>query len=113
MDCDGASVKGRWLLFAPLGMAHSVAETDWHGNYILLSQVWSTALDRRGSAPPAGEWGWEGKRLLPDGWMHIMATVSGPQPATGPVYGATLWLFGPEQGLPKAASPRKAIAASM
>jgi CubicO group peptidase (beta-lactamase class C family) len=29
-----------------------------------------------------------------------MTTPSGPQPAAGPGYGATLWLFGPAQGLP-------------
>ena len=43
---------------------------------------------------------WQGKRLLPEGWMRYMTTPSGPQPASGPGYGATLWLFGPEQGLP-------------
>ena len=32
-------------LFAPLGMRHTVAETDWRGNFILSSQVWSTARD--------------------------------------------------------------------
>ncbi|HYZ47958.1 MAG TPA: serine hydrolase, partial [Sphingomonas sp.] len=26
---------------------------------------------------------------------------SGPQPAEGPGYGATMWLFGPKQGLPQ------------
>ena len=29
-----------------------------------------------------------------------MATPSGPQPAQGEGYGATLWLFGSKQGLP-------------
>ena len=32
--------------------------------------------------------------------MRYMTTPSGPQPASGPGYGATLWLFGPAQGLP-------------
>ncbi|MCD2323336.1 beta-lactamase family protein [Sphingomonas sp. IC-56] len=89
-------------LFAPIGMAHTVAETDWHGNYILSSQVWSTARDlARLGLFWLQDGVWEGKRLLPEGWMHIMTTASGPQPANGPGYGATLWLFGPEQGLPK------------
>ncbi|WP_200884971.1 hypothetical protein [Croceibacterium mercuriale] len=30
-----------------------------------------------------------------------MTTASGPQPDSGPGYGATMWLFGPEQGLPE------------
>jgi len=35
------------------------------------------------------------------GWMRYMTTPSGPQPATGPGYGATMWLFAPAQGLPE------------
>ena len=44
---------------------------------------------------------WAGKRILPAGWMTYMTTPSGPQPDSGPGYGATLWLFGPKQGLPE------------
>ncbi|MEN2785038.1 hypothetical protein ACFOKI_14590 [Sphingomonas qilianensis] len=43
---------------------------------------------------------WAGQRLLPRGWVRTMTTASGPQPASGPGYGATMWLFGPQQGLP-------------
>jgi CubicO group peptidase (beta-lactamase class C family) len=89
-------------LFAPLGMTHSVAETDWHGNYILSSQVWSTARDlARLGLFWMQDGVWAGKRLLPEGWMRAMTAASGPQPASGPGYGATLWLFGPKQGLPE------------
>lgn len=89
-------------LFAPLGMAHTVAETDWQGNYILSSQVWSTARDlARLGLFWLQDGVWAGKRLLPEGWMHTMTMASGPQPASGPGYGATMWLFGPEQGLPE------------
>ncbi|SFR87922.1 serine hydrolase domain-containing protein [Sphingomonas jatrophae] len=88
-------------LFGPLGMAHTVAETDWHGNYILSSQVWSTARDlARLGLFWLQDGVWAGKRLLPKGWVRAMTTPSGPQPASGPGYGATMWLFGPEQGLP-------------
>ena len=44
---------------------------------------------------------WQGKRMLPAGWMRTMTTPSGPQPLSGPGYGATMWLFGPKQGLPE------------
>lgn len=88
-------------LFAPLGMTHSVAETDWQGNYILSSQVWSTARDlARLGQLWLDDGVWNGRRLLPAGWMTYMTTPSGPQPATGPGYGATMWLFGEKQGLP-------------
>lgn len=88
-------------LFAPLGMRATVAETDWQGNFILSSQVWSTARDlARLGQFWLDDGVWAGKRLLPEGWMQRMTTPSGPQPAQGPGYGATLWLFGPKEGLP-------------
>lgn len=89
-------------LFDRIGMNHSVAETDWRGNFILSSQVWSTARDlARLGLLWLNDGVWQGQRLLPEGWVDYMARPSGPQPARGPGYGATLWLFGPEQGLPK------------
>lgn len=88
-------------LFGPLGMTHTVAERDWRGNYILSSQVWSTARDLARLGQFWLQDGvWAGQRLLPEGWMRYMTTPNGPQPASGPGYGATLWLFGPAQGLP-------------
>ncbi|HCB76946.1 MAG TPA: serine hydrolase [Sphingomonas bacterium] len=88
-------------LFAPLGMTHTVAEQDWRGNYILSSQVWSTARDlARLGQFWLDDGVWQGRRLLPAGWMKRMTTPAGPQPAKGPGYGATLWRFGPDQGLP-------------
>ena len=87
--------------FDALGMRHTVAEQDWRGNYILSSQVWSTARDLARLGQFWLQDGvWQGKRLLPEGWMHYMTTPTGPQPADGPGYGATMWLFGPKQGLP-------------
>ena len=88
-------------LFAPLGMAHTQAGTDWQGNYILSSQIWSTARDLARLGQFWLQDGvWQGRRLLPPGWMRYLTTPSGPQPADGPGYGATMWLFGPKQGLP-------------
>lgn len=88
-------------LFATLGMTHTVAETDWHGNYVLSSQVWSTARDLARLGQFWLQDGiWAGRRVLPAQWMTRMTTPSGPQPASGPGYGATMWLFGPAQGLP-------------
>jgi len=88
-------------LFATLGMRHTVAERDWAGNYVLSSQVWSTARDLARLGQFWLQDGvWAGKRLLPQGWLATMTDPSGPQPADGPGYGATLWLFGPAQGLP-------------
>ncbi len=88
-------------LFAALGMTHTQAGVDPHGNYILSSQVWSTARDLARLGQFWLQDGvWQGQRLLPEGWVKYMTTPSGPQPADGPGYGATMWLFGPKQGLP-------------
>jgi len=88
-------------LFSPLGMTHTVAERDWRGDYILSSQVWSTARDLARLGQFWLQDGvWQGRRLLPEGWMRYMTAPTGPQPATGPGYGATMWLFGAAQGLP-------------
>jgi CubicO group peptidase (beta-lactamase class C family) len=88
-------------LFEPLGMTRTVAEQDVGGNFILSSQVWSTARDlARLGLLWINDGVWQGRRILPQGWMRYMTTPSGPQPASGPGYGATMWLFGPAQGLP-------------
>lgn len=89
-------------LFAPLGMTHTTAGTDWRGNFVLSSQVYTTARDLARLGQFWLQDGvWQGQRLLPAGWMRYLTTPSGPQPADGPGYGATLWLFGPKQGLPE------------
>jgi CubicO group peptidase (beta-lactamase class C family) len=88
-------------LFRPLGMVHTTTGIDWQGNFVLSSQVWSTARDfARLGELWRNDGVWQGKRILPEGWMKYMTTPSGPQPAMGPGYGATLWLFGSKQGLP-------------
>lgn len=88
-------------LFAALGMTRTIAEQDVGGNFILSSQVWSTARDlARLGLLWINDGVWQGRRILPEGWMRYMTTASGPQPARGPGYGATIWLFGPVQGLP-------------
>lgn len=90
-------------LFAKLGMAGTVAETDWQGDYILSSQVWATADDlaklgqlylNDGKLP-------SGERILPEGWVKYVTTPSGPQPTTGTFgYGAGFWLLNREEGVP-------------
>ncbi|MFM7404108.1 MAG: serine hydrolase domain-containing protein [Erythrobacter sp.] len=89
-------------LFAKLGMNHTVAETDWKGNYVLSSQVWATAPDlvrlgelylRNGKLP-------SGERILPEGWARYVSTPSGPQPEGEFGYGAGFWLLNRSEGVP-------------
>lgn len=88
-------------LFDKIGMTRTVAERDWRDNFILSSQVWSTPRDlARLGLLYLNDGVWQGERLLPVGWVDYVTRPSGPQPETGPGYGATFWLFGPAQGLP-------------
>jgi CubicO group peptidase (beta-lactamase class C family) len=89
-------------LFARLGMTRTIAEQDLHGNFILSSQVWSTARDLARLGQFWLQDGvWQGERILPEGWMKYMTTPGGPQPPKGTGYGATMWLLGPKEGLPE------------
>jgi CubicO group peptidase (beta-lactamase class C family) len=91
----------RTELFAKLGMTRTVAERDAGGNFVLSSQVFSSARDfARLGLFWLDDGVWQGQRILPAGWMKYMTTPSGPQPESGAGYGATMWLFGPKQGLP-------------
>ena len=89
-------------LFDRLDMTRTFAETDWRGNYILSSQVWTTARDLARFGQFYVQDGiWEGERLLPEGWRARVTAPSGPQPPTGAFgYGATFWLMNRSQGVP-------------
>jgi CubicO group peptidase (beta-lactamase class C family) len=90
-----------------IGMRRTFPETDWQGNYILSSQVWTTARDLARLGQLYLQDGvWNGERLLPEGWSKYVATPAPAQPANAtngnaPGYGAQFWLFGPKQGLPE------------
>lgn len=90
-------------LFDAIGMHHTVAETDWQGNYILSSQVWSTAPDllRLGQLYLDDGVLPDGTRVLPEGWVDYVSTPSGPQPEGRNMgYGAGWWLFNNYEGIP-------------
>ncbi|WP_430423901.1 serine hydrolase domain-containing protein [Phenylobacterium sp.] len=87
-----------------IGMNHTTLETDWQGNYILSSQVWTTSRDlARLGLLYLNDGVWNGERLLPEGWAKFVATPAPAQPPNGPGYGAFFWLHGPAQGLPEGA----------
>lgn len=88
-------------LFGSVGMAHSIAETDWRGNYVSSSQMWTTARDlARFGQLYLNDGVWDGTRLLPAGWTRYVATPSGPQPPGPFGYGATFWLLNKSPGVP-------------
>jgi CubicO group peptidase (beta-lactamase class C family) len=82
------------LLF-PIGMTHTRLETDWDGNFVLSSQVWTTARDlARLGLLHLNDGVWNGQRLLPRGWVRYVSTPAPAQPAEPrPGYGAQWWLY--------------------
>ncbi len=88
-------------LFARLGMHDTRAETDWRGNYVLSSQVWSTARDLARFGQLYLDDGMiDGERVLPEAWLEYVSRPSGPQPPGEQGYGATFWLFDKSDGIP-------------
>ena len=88
-------------LFRTLGMHDTWAETDWRGNYVLSSQVWSTARDLARFGQLYLDDGLvDGARILPEGWLAYVSRPSGPQPRGEQGYGATFWLFDKSEGVP-------------
>ena len=88
-------------LFRRLGMHDTWAETDWRGNYVLSSQVWTTARDlARFGQLYLHDGMVDGVRILPENWLEYVSTPSGPQPTGEQGYGATFWLMNRSEGIP-------------
>ncbi|HEX8380503.1 MAG TPA: serine hydrolase, partial [Allosphingosinicella sp.] len=84
-----------------IGMNRTVPETDWQGNFILSSQVWTTARDLgRLGLLYLNDGMWNGERILPPGWGAYVSRHGPAQPASGHGYGATFWTFPAAAGLP-------------
>lgn len=89
-------------LLYKIGMTHTKLETDWQGNFIMSSQVWTTARDMaRLGLLYLQDGVWNGERLLPEGWGAYVSTPAPSQPtirslegAAYPGYGAQWWLYG-------------------
>lgn len=101
-------------LLHPIGMYHTVPEMDWGGDFILSSQVWTTARDlgRLGQLYlDDGVWAYDGKakRILPEGWASYVAAPAPAQPTNrlgeqaaepGRGYGAQFWRYENYPGVP-------------
>lgn len=91
-------------LLHPLGMYHTRMEIDHLGNFVGSSQIYTTARDLlRFGLFLANDGEWDGRRILPRGWMQFSTT---PAPARPPRpdqwgYGAQFWLLDQMPGVPK------------
>jgi CubicO group peptidase (beta-lactamase class C family) len=96
-------------VLGPLGMDHTFLETDWNGDLVMSSQVWTTARDlARLGQLYLNDGMWDHKRILPEGWAKFVSTPAPAQPPLTrpdgsqiPGYGAQFWLFGERLGLPE------------
>jgi CubicO group peptidase (beta-lactamase class C family) len=88
-------------LFWKVGMTRTVPETDWEGNFIISSQVWTTSRDlARMGLLYLADGVWQGERILPAGWGAYVSRHGPAQPASGGGYGASFWTFPTGSGLP-------------
>jgi len=77
-------------IFDPIGAASFTLEPDASGTFISSSFVYATARDwARLGQLYLQDGVWNGKRLLPEGWAHYVAT---PAAASNGQYGAHFWL---------------------
>lgn len=87
--------------FDGIGMTRTFVEHDTDGDYILSSQVWTSARDlARLGLLYQNDGLWQGQRLLPVDWRRFVTTPSGPQPAGMFGYGAGFWLLNKSSGIP-------------
>lgn len=97
-------------LLHKIGMFHTVPEMDWDGDFVMSSQVWTTARDlgRLGQLY-LNDGKWEGEQILPKGWAEYVAAPAPAQPANrlgekasepGRGYGAQFWRYENYPGVP-------------
>lgn len=80
----------RQALFGPLGMGTALFETDAVGNFVGSSFVYAAARDWARLGQLLLQDGvWDGKRILPEGWVRFISTPT-PQSPDG-CYGAHWW----------------------
>lgn len=94
-------------LLHKIGMTHTYPETDWGGNFVMSSQVWTTSRDLlRLGLLHLNDGVWNGERILPEGWAQYVATPAPSQPPKpandrpSRGYGAQWWLFQDFPGIP-------------
>jgi CubicO group peptidase (beta-lactamase class C family) len=105
-DAEYLTFPHRALLHR-IGMRDTVPELDPYGNFILSSQVYTTARDlARFGMLYLDDGVWNGERILPEGWVEF---ASRPAPASLLLpedheahagYGAQFWLYGRHPRLP-------------
>ena len=83
-------------LFRPIGMMNTAAEFDLAGNFYASSLIQATAQDfARFGLLHLRDGVWDGKRILPEGYVDFVRTPTTAEGATA--YGAHWWLSLPNK----------------
>jgi CubicO group peptidase (beta-lactamase class C family) len=86
-------------LFTPIGMQSAVARFDAAGTWIASSFVHCTARDfARFGYLYLRDGMWDGRRVLPEGWVDHGRRVRSSDDVDGTFYGAHWWVVGDEFG---------------
>jgi CubicO group peptidase (beta-lactamase class C family) len=78
-------------LFDPIGARHFVLETDAWGNFVMTGFDYGSARDwARFGLLHLRDGVWQGKRILPEGWVTFVSTPAPADKTRG--YGGLFWL---------------------
>ena len=101
-DADYWAYPAR-ALFEPIGATTAVLETDSAGNWVGSSYLWASVGDwARFGQLMLSDGRWEGRQILPPGWLKLASTRATAQ-GEGRGYGAMTWRIGdPDEGECKA-----------
>ena len=92
-DYDSYLAFPRKRLFDRIGMRNTLASTDRFGDFILSSQIYTTARDlaRLGLLYQQGGI-WDGERLISEEWIEFVSTPAPASARNGNNYGGQFWL---------------------
>ena len=86
-------------LFDAIGMTSTIAKFDDVGTFVGSSFVYATARDfARFGYLYLNDGMWNGKRLLPEGWVQYAGTVVATDPEMPLDYGAQWWVWPGDEG---------------
>jgi CubicO group peptidase (beta-lactamase class C family) len=86
-------------LFDEIGMTSAIAKYDKAGTFVGSSFVYATARDfARFGYLYLNDGVWNGKRLLPEGWVEYAGRVIAHDPVMALDYGAQWWVWPDDEG---------------
>jgi CubicO group peptidase (beta-lactamase class C family) len=99
LDRAGTDAYLHERLFDPIGMGGAEPHYDGSGTFVGSSYVYATARDfARYGLLHLRDGMWEGRRILPEGWVDVARTARSGPDDDGEYYGAFWWVWGDDHG---------------